>query len=571
MKYLFGFCAALFATSWLTLGSYAESTTPGLSRSEELSGWQLLFDGKTTDGWRNYKRDGISDGWRVEDGALVRAADGAGDIISQDKYQYFELSLEYKISKGGNSGLMFHVAETDGPSYQTGPEIQVQDNQDGSDPQKAGWLYQLYQPPMVDGQVLDATRPAGEWNQIFLRIAPQSCEVDMNGLRYYTFKLGDRQWNERVAKSKFAKMSGFGSAGEGHICLQDHGNLVSYRNIKIRRINADGSVPQPITGKLKVKAVPAFPNLTWSGWEGLDDSGRVRKLRLMELTSPKSMPGRLFAATQRGVIHSFENNADSQESKIFLDIQSKVNQFDENGGANEQGLLGLAFHPDYVNNGQFFVYYTKRDNDAGIVSRFHVSKDDPLKADASTEEVLMVIEQPFKNHNGGSIEFGPDGYLYIGLGDGGLRNDPYLAGQDRSKLLGSILRIDVDSKSAGLAYGIPADNPFANSKDARPEIFAYGLRNPWRIAFDPQTGRLWTGDVGQELWEEINIIEKGGNYGWSNREGTHAFGNHAMRDDVGPPVQPVWEYDHGVGKSVTGGRVVRSQTCASIGRQIPLR
>ena len=176
----------------------------------------------------------------------------------------------------------------------------------------------------------------------------------------------------------------------------------------------------------------------------------------------------------------------------------------------------------------------------------------------------MEIDQPYQNHNGGAIEFGPDGHLYIGLGDGGDRNDPHGNGQDLSTLLGSILRIDVDHPSDGKAYGIPADNPFVGTSGARPEIYAYGVRNPWRIAFDKKTGDLWAGDVGQELWEEVVIVKKGGNYGWSSREGTHAFGNRAAPDNVGDPIEPVWEYDHQIGKSITGGRVYRSSRLAQL-------
>jgi glucose/arabinose dehydrogenase len=550
-------CGLLAATFQSKLPA-ADGPGNELTRSEQLSGWKLLFDGKTADGWRNYKKDAVSDGWKIEDGALIRVGSGAGDIITKDQFKYFELSLEYKISKGGNSGVMFHVAETDGPPYVTGPEIQVQDNVDGRDPQKSGWLYQLYQPPKVDGEILDATRPVGEWNQIFLRIAPGNCEVNMNGVRYYTFRLGDNYWKSQVAKSKFANMEGFGSMGKGHICLQDHGDLVAYRNIKIREIAEDGSVQQPITGKLSLKSELAFPNLTWDGWEGIDEGGNIQKLRIMELTFPAGEKKRLFAVTQRGVIHSFENKQDTQDSKVFLDLQKKVSQWYESGGNNEQGLLGLAFHPKYAENGYFYVYYTRRSDDATIVSRFKVSADNPLVADEQSETILLELAQPFKNHNGGAIEFGPDGYLYIALGDGGLRNDPQRAGQDLGQLLGKVLRIDVDSNSEGKAYGIPADNPFVSVAGAKPEIYAYGLRNPWRIAFDPANGRLWLGDVGQELWEEVNVIERGGNYGWSTREGSHPFGNVPAPTGVSQPIGPVWEYDHSVGKSITGGRVFRS-------------
>jgi glucose/arabinose dehydrogenase len=169
----------------------------------------------------------------------------------------------------------------------------------------------------------------------------------------------------------------------------------------------------------------------------------------------------------------------------------------------------------------------------------------------------LTIAQPFKNHNGGAIEFGPDGYLYIALGDGGDRNDPDANGQNLKTLLGSILRIDVNKKEEGKNYGIPSDNPFVKTEGARPEIFAYGMRNPWRIAFDSKTGTLWCSDVGQELWEEVDIITKGGNYGWSVREGNHSFGNRDA-DPQAKMIDPVWEYDHRIGRSITGGRVYRS-------------
>jgi glucose/arabinose dehydrogenase len=169
----------------------------------------------------------------------------------------------------------------------------------------------------------------------------------------------------------------------------------------------------------------------------------------------------------------------------------------------------------------------------------------------------MRIAQPFNNHNGGSIAFGPDGYLYIGLGDGGDRNDPLGNGLNLSTWLGSILRIDVDRQENGKPYAIPKDNPFVAIASARPEIYAYGFRNVWRLAFDSKTGDLWAGDVGQDLWEEINLVRRGGNYGWSIREGTHPFGN-ADQVPFSEPIEPIWEYDHGIGKSITGGRVYNS-------------
>jgi glucose/arabinose dehydrogenase len=558
--------------SWLTLvgamfcslGQLHADTSPNqLTRSEELAGWKLLFDGKSTEGWRNYQKPTISDAWKVVDGALVREGQNAGDIVTAKKYKYFEFSVDYKISEGGNSGLMFHVTEDNPSPWQSGPEVQIQDNVKGHDPQKSGWLYQMYQPVPAfwagEKETPDATRPVGEWNQLFLRIAPNQCEVSMNGVTYYQFKLGDGRWNSLVAKSKFAQMPGFGAAGEGYLCLQDHGNTVSFRNIKIRELGADGSIQQPIDGKINVKGTLAFPKLKWDGWAPVDEDGTVDKpLRILELTYALGVPHRLFAMDQRGLIFSFENKPDVDTSKRFLDIQSKVNRWSDNGGNNEQGLLGLAFHPKFKDNGEFFVNYTKKENDHSIVARYRVSKTDPLVADPNSEEILLDIEQPFKNHNGGAIEFGPDGFLYIALGDGGSRNDPKANGQNRSQLLGSILRIDVDSKSADSKYGIPKDNPFVSVAGARPEIYAHGLRNPWRIAFDKKTGRLWCGDVGQDLWEEVNVITKGGNYGWSNHEGSHPFGNRPEVAGVSAAIDPVWEYDHSVGKSITGGRVYRS-------------
>ncbi len=375
----------------------------------------------------------------------------------------------------------------------------------------------------------------------------------MNGNLYYNFAIGDRTWNQRVAASKFAAFDGFGKAGAGHICLQDHGNLVSFRNIKVRRLNDDGSASQPITGKVDVKSELAFPNIQWDGWEAIDEGGNIRPLRIMEITYAEGDGNRLFAAAQNGAIFTFDNDPEVERAKMVLDLRDTVTQWNSRG-ANEEGLLGLALHPKFTDNGYLYVYYTHKDDHRTVVSRFHLA-DRTIARDSET--VLMEIPQPFQNHNGGSIEFGPDGYLYIGTGDGGLRNDPEINGQDMTSLLGKILRIDVDGQSEGGNYGIPADNPFVGQEGTRPEIYAYGFRNPWRIAFDKATGRLWAGDVGQELWEEVDIVEKGGNYGWSRREGSYAFGNKEQPPAVAEPISPVWEYDHTTGKSITGGRVYR--------------
>ncbi|MBC8113210.1 MAG: DUF1080 domain-containing protein [Candidatus Saccharimonas sp.] len=208
----------------------ADAPVNTLSDAEKGAGWKLLFDGKTTAGWKNFKKETVGPGWKIEDGTLVRKEGGAGDILTVEQYDSFELVLEYNISKGGNSGLMFHVTETEQTPWMTGPEIQIQDNKDGHDPQKSGWLYQLY------SSEKDATKPAGEWNQLRILITPEKCQQFMNGEKYCEYVKGSDDWSERVAKSKFAKMPEFGKPTKGHICLQDHGNLVAFRNVKIRPI-----------------------------------------------------------------------------------------------------------------------------------------------------------------------------------------------------------------------------------------------------------------------------------------------------------------------------------------------
>ncbi|MCA9089950.1 MAG: PQQ-dependent sugar dehydrogenase [Planctomycetaceae bacterium] len=529
-----------------------------LSSSEVRSGWKLLFNGKDKEGWRNYKSDSISDGWVVEDGALTRKEKGAGDIITEKQYDSFELLLEYKISEAGNSGLMFHVTEEASTPWQTGPEIQIQDNVNGHDPQKAGWLYQLYQPgkvPFTD-IIPDATRPVGEWNQIYLRVTPQQCEIDMNGARYATFVKGSKDWDERVAKSKFSKYPLFGKPTKGHICLQDHNDLVSFRNIKIREIPQDGNIADPVDGTLNVAVEPAFPNVQWEGWSPEDEQGRDQSFRPIFITHAGDGSNRVFVAEQTGMIYSLPADPTAKAAKRVLDIRDRVKYSDRQ---NEEGLLGLAFHPEFKSNGHLYLYYTRQDDaHTSVISRFTADPKSGI-VDPASEQVIMLIDQPFWNHNGGTIAFGPDGYLYIALGDGGSGNDPYRNAQNLSVLLGSILRIDVDHQDEGLAYAIPKDNPFVGQEGARGEIYAYGVRNIWRMAFDRQTGHLWAGDVGQNLWEEIDIITKGGNYGWNLREGHHVFGNESTegRTDL---IEPVWEYDHQIGKSITGGTVYRGSS-----------
>jgi glucose/arabinose dehydrogenase len=308
---------------------------------------------------------------------------------------------------------------------------------------------------------------------------------------------------------------------------------------------------------LPLETAVAFPKLKWTGWQGETDTGKIVPLRPILLTHAGDGSNRVFVPTQQGVIHVFPNDQNAKATKIFLDIEKKVRYTDNE---NEEGFLGLAFHPDYKKNGEFFVFYTlKKEKLVNVVSRFKVNKDDPDKADPNSEEVLLRIKRPFWNHDGGTLAFGPDGYLYIAVGDGGAANDPFNNAQNLKTILGTILRIDVNKKDPGKAYAIPADNPFAGRKDAQPEIWAYGLRNVWRMAFDKKTGKLWAGEVGQNLFEEINLITKGGNYGWKLRESLHPFlptGVTSPRKDL---IEPIWEYHHDIGKSITGGHVYRGK------------
>ena len=203
-----------------------------LTAAEKEAGWILLFDGNSIEHFRNYKKEKVSPKWVVKDGAMTLTKKGGGDLITKKEYGAFEFMVDFKISKGGNSGLMFHVKETEAKPWQTGPEIQIQDNVDGHDPQKAGWLYQLYQPK----EGVDATKPVGEWNTLKVLITPEKCVQWMNGTKYVEYVKGSAEWDKKVAASKFSKFSKFGKATKGHLCLQDHGDVVSFRNIKIREV-----------------------------------------------------------------------------------------------------------------------------------------------------------------------------------------------------------------------------------------------------------------------------------------------------------------------------------------------
>lgn len=261
--------------------------------------------------------------------------------------------------------------------------------------------------------------------------------------------------------------------------------------------------------------------------------------------------GRMLVTEQSGRIWAFDPAGQGVRAAAeFLDITDRVSS-----SRSEEGLLGLALDP--TDAGRMYVYYSAADPRRSVVSRFMLS-DDLSRADPDSELVILEVEQPFANHNGGQIAFGPDGYLYIGLGDGGSAGDPLGSGQDTSSLLGAILRIDVSQSAREHRYAIPPDNPFA-SGGGRGEIWAYGLRNPWRFSFDRDTGELWAGDVGQNRWEEIDLIARGGNYGWNRLEGNHCF---SVRDcDPTGTIPPVWEYSlDGLPCSVIGGYVYRGPT-----------
>ena len=554
--------------------AHADTPSNALTEPERRSGWRLLFDGQSSDAFRGYRRNDVPAGWVVEEGALVRRSAGAGDLITKDTFEHFELLLDYRIAPGGNSGVLFHVTEAERAPWMTGPEVQILDNAAGKDPQKAGWLYQLYAPKkpewLVDVEVkagrlrnewLDATRPAGEWNQLYLRVAPDSGEVCLNGVRYVTFRKGDEEWAKRVAASKFKTFAEFGKATRGHICLQDHGDEVAFRSIKVRELDAEGAplgaIPEDT---LPLQPEPAFPGITWEGWSPVNDDGTpAEPLRPLTVAHAGDGTGRRFVLDQSGMIHVVPRELPTKnlQARLFLDIRRQTAPWRK---ANEEGLLGLAFHPRYRETGEFFICYCREvEPRMERISRFRVSRDDPDRADPASEEVLLEFEQPLPNHNGGSIAFGPDGFLYAGIGDGGGRDDPLRTAQRLDTLLGKILRLDVERRDAGKTYAVPADNPFVGRADARPEIFAFGFRNPWQIAFDRATGRLWTADVGQDLREEIDVVEKGGNYGWSLREGSGPFGPVAAAT---PSIDPVWEYDHQIGKSITGGFVVRGSPLA---------
>ncbi|GAB3711715.1 PQQ-dependent sugar dehydrogenase [Spirosoma flavus] len=297
--------------------------------------------------------------------------------------------------------------------------------------------------------------------------------------------------------------------------------------------------PESATTKqspLEWKLENAFPNLTFH--------------RPVEFTCPTDGSNRIFVLEQEGKVRVFDNKPFVKTASVFLDVTNKVS--DE----GEMGLLGLAFHPDFRKNGFFYIYYTKRQPLESVLARYQATGPALNVVNPATETIILRFDQPYDNHNGGKIAFGPDGYLYIATGDGGAWGDQHNYAQNLSSWLGKIHRIDINKSTKG-SYGIPADNPFAGNREGyREEIFAYGLRNPWRFSFDRKTGQMWAGDVGQNEFEEIDIITKGGNYGWRLKEAARCY-NPRNDCDTGHLIDPIHHYGRSEGTSITGGVVYR--------------
>ena len=294
-------------------------------------------------------------------------------------------------------------------------------------------------------------------------------------------------------------------------------------------ITTEASIYDSPFKPLTYEVVRAYPNLSFE--------------QPLFLTHQNDM---IYVVEKTGKIKFFTNDPTVSETNVFIDLGKRIDS-----RANEKGLLGFAFHPNYAENGQFFVYYTN--TTGSVIARYTRDTVNPEVGNFDSEEILLTYAQPYDNHNGGHIEFGPDGFLYIASGDGGSGGDPQNNAQNKASFLGKILRIDVDQTSGDKTYGIPMDNPFiGNSEGFKEEIFAYGLRNPWRFNFDLKRDLLIAADVGQNKMEEINLIANGGNYGWNVFEGTLPYKSNKTIDKA-TLIAPVWSYNHPTGKSITGG------------------
>ncbi|MCP4757973.1 MAG: PQQ-dependent sugar dehydrogenase [Planctomycetes bacterium] len=281
--------------------------------------------------------------------------------------------------------------------------------------------------------------------------------------------------------------------------------------------------------------------------------GRTYREPIQVLTIPGDKDSILVVERSGRILRAPLNHGTDE---LLLDLRGVVSTRN-----SEEGLLSVALHPRWKETGVCYVYKSLSKPRRTVLSRFTRPKESTV-IDPESEEVLLTINQPYGNHNGGTVLFGPDHMLYLSVGDGGSANDPHGNGQDKSNLLGTIVRLDVSGATKDTPYLIPKDNPFLDQKDVRPEIWAFGLRNVWRMSFDPKTGELWAGDVGQNAWEEIDIIRRGGNYGWNLREGRHLF--QSLEDEPKDLVDPVIEYGRGEGGSVTGGSVYRGSEYPSL-------
>ncbi len=288
--------------------------------------------------------------------------------------------------------------------------------------------------------------------------------------------------------------------------------------------------------------------------------------RPISVQIPNDGTDRRFLVEQTGKIKLLPKGENSTDSAIFLDLTDSI----EVEKDFEEGLLGLAFHPDYGENGKLYVTFSRQGPKRLVLAEYQVSSENANAANPDSERILLEVQQPEWNHNSGNVFFGPkDGLLYLCVGDGGMKNGVYMLSQKLTRWNGKVLRLDVDSRTASLPYGIPSDNPFMNDPNACPEIYAYGLRNPWGAAMDPETGLFYLADVGQDLYEEINLIEKGGNYGWEIREATQKFhprdamlaalGRKPKPEEETGFTEPIHEYSRADGLSITGGYVYRGE------------
>jgi len=320
-------------------------------------------------------------------------------------------------------------------------------------------------------------------------------------------------------------------------------------NLRFLPLLASGAILHGgIAAGQTIRLVPSHPNLM------LEDNASA-------VAVVPDGTGRVIAGLQRGMLRILPGAADSTDAPVFLDLREKLKEEKD----FEEGLHGIAFHPDFKNTRRFYLSYSLRSPRRTVLSEMTVPAQGPFQADPATERIVLENPQPLGNHWGGGIAFGPDGFLYLGIGDGGLRDDPYRLSQNLWSLHGKILRIDVDSRSPGLAYGIPKDNPFVNRQEIRDEIWASGFRNPWGMSFDTATGNLWSGDVGQDRWEEVNLVRAGANYGWSEREGPKRFATREKSpEENGPFTEPFYSYPHSEGISITGGFVYRGRRLPSL-------